>query len=110
MAAIDEVVEVLAQWHQAQGALLKGTTEPVKQLWSHRADVTLANPFGPAVRGWEQVAASIEWAAAQLRDGEMVSVETVAKQVTLISRTFSWWSGQRPRLVDGTTSPRLRCG
>jgi hypothetical protein len=31
----------------------------VKKLWSRREDVTLANPYGHPVRGWEQVAKTI---------------------------------------------------
>jgi ketosteroid isomerase-like protein len=51
-------------------------------MWSHREDVTLANPFGPPVRGWEQVAEVIDRAASQVRDGELVSVEIVERHVT----------------------------
>ncbi len=49
---------------------------------SHREDVTLANPLGPPVRGWEQVAKATEHAASQTRAGEITSVEIVAKHVT----------------------------
>jgi len=66
----------------AVGEFLKGNPEPVKKMWSHRLDVTLANPLGPAVRGWEQVAATVEHAASQVRDGALVDVENVVKYVT----------------------------
>ena len=75
----DEVVE---QYRRALGEFVKGNPEPVKKLFSHREDVTLANPLGPPVRGWEQVAATIERAASQFRDGETGGFETVAKYVT----------------------------
>jgi len=75
----DEVVE---HYHLALGEFVKGNPEPVKKLFSHREDVTLANPLGPPVRGWEQVAATGERAASQVRDGEIVGFETVAKYVT----------------------------
>jgi ketosteroid isomerase-like protein len=61
---------------------LKGNPEPLKKLWSHRDDVTLANPFGPPVRGWDEVAKASDRAASQARDGELVSVEIVEKLVT----------------------------
>jgi ketosteroid isomerase-like protein len=77
--ALDEVIE---QYQLALGEFLKGNPEPVKQLFSHQEDVTLANPLGPPVRGWEQVAETIDRAASQVRDGEMVGVENVAKYVT----------------------------
>jgi len=75
----DEVVE---QYHLALGEFVKGNLEPVKKMFSHQEDVTLANPLGPPVRGWEQVAAAGERAASQFRDGESVGFEIVAKYVT----------------------------
>ena len=75
----DEVVE---HYHRALGEFLKGNPEPNKMMYSHQEDVTLANPYGPPVRGWEQVAATMERAASLRRDGEMVGIETVAKYVT----------------------------
>jgi ketosteroid isomerase-like protein len=39
-------------------------------------------PFGPPARGWEQVAKIIDHAASQVRDGELTSIEIVAKHVT----------------------------
>src|SRR6266571_7752405 len=75
----DEVVE---QYRRALGEFAKGNPEPNKMVFSHREDVTLANPLGPPVRGWEQVAATMERAASQLREGEIVAFENVAKYVT----------------------------
>ena len=51
MAAVDDVDQLIEQFHLAQGEVVKGNPEPVKRLFSHREDVTLANPFGPPVRG-----------------------------------------------------------
>ena len=82
MAAADEFDRVVEQFYLAQGEFVKGNPEPVKQLFSHREDVTLANPQGPAVRRWEQVAATMERAASQRRDGEATSFEIEAKYVT----------------------------
>ena len=74
--------EVVAHYHLALGEYVKGNPEPVKKLFSHREDVTLANPLGPVVRGWEQVAATGDRAASQVREGEHVGFENVAKYVT----------------------------
>src|SRR6266568_1991400 len=74
--------EVVAHYQRALGEFVKGNPEPVKMMISHREDVTLANPFGPVVRGWEQVAATLERAASQLREGEKVGFDIVAKYVT----------------------------
>ena len=75
----DEVVE---QYQRALGEFVKGNPEPVKMVFSHREDVTLANPLGPPVRGWEQVAATGERAATLVREGEKVGFDIVAKYVT----------------------------
>jgi ketosteroid isomerase-like protein len=82
MTAEDNVDELLAQFDLAVDDFLKGNPEPVKKVYSHRQDATLANPLGPAVRGWEQVAATIELAASQAREGEIGDVENVVKYVT----------------------------
>src|SRR5712692_468583 len=75
----DEVVE---HYHLALGEFVKGNPEPVNMMLSHHEDVTLANPLGPTVRGWEQVAAAGERAASQVREGEIVGFDIVAKYVT----------------------------
>ena len=75
----DEVVE---HYQRAIGEFVKGNPEPNKMVFSHREDVTLANPLGPPARGWEQVAATMERNASQLKDGEHVGYDIVAKYVT----------------------------
>ena len=82
MTAVDDVDQLIDQYQQALDEFMKGNPEPVKELFSHREDVTLANPLGPPAHGWEQVDATIEHAASQFRDGEPVSVEIVEKYVT----------------------------
>ena len=82
MSAADDVDELIEQFHLAQGELIKGNPEPVKKLTSHRDDVTLANPLGPPARGWDEVAAATDRAAAQFRDGENIGFEVIEKYVT----------------------------
>jgi ketosteroid isomerase-like protein len=82
MAAVDDVNELIEQFHLAQGEIVKGNSEPVKRLFSHREDVTLNNPFVPPVRGWERVAEVTDRAVSQFRDGEMVGYEIIEKHVT----------------------------
>ena len=79
---VDDVDELIEQFHLALDEFVKGNPEPVKKLFSHQEDVTLNNPFGPPARGWEQVAQTIERAASNFRDGEDLRFETVAKYVT----------------------------
>ena len=83
MSAVDDLDQAVEQYQEALGEFMKGNSEPAKKVWSHREDVTLANPLvGSPARGWEQVAKTMEHAASQVRDGEIIYFETVAKYVT----------------------------
>ena len=82
MSAVDDVDQLIEQYHLALGDFVKGNPEPVKNLFSHREDVSLANPLGPPARGWDEVAQTIERAASNFTDGEMVGFENVLKYVT----------------------------
>ncbi|SRR6266545_5612853 len=81
MAASD-FDEVIEQSHLALGEFVKGNPEPLKNIYSHREDVSLANPFGPATRGWKQAAEIMDRAASNYTDGEVTGFENVAKYVT----------------------------
>src|SRR5712691_7100478 len=83
----DTVVE---HYQRALGEFVKGNPEPVKMEFSHREDVTLANPLGPVARGWEQVAATGERAASQVREGEVTGFDIVAKYVTADLAYIVW--------------------
>ena len=82
MASLDDLDGVLEHFKQAANEFVKGNPEPCKELFSHREDVTLANPFGPPARGWDQVAEAQKRGASVFRDGEIYDFETVAKYVT----------------------------
>jgi ketosteroid isomerase-like protein len=82
MVAVDDFAEVLEQYHLALDAIMKGSPDGYKKLYSRRDDVTLANPFGPPVRGWDEVAQTLERAASHYRDGEATGFENVAKYIT----------------------------
>jgi ketosteroid isomerase-like protein len=82
MSAANDVDELIERYQLGLGDFMKGNPEPVKELFSHREDVTLANPLGPPAHGWDEVGATIEHAASQFRDGRLVGVEIVEKRVT----------------------------
>ena len=84
MSAVDNIDELIVQFHLAQGEFVKGNLEPVKKLLSRREDVTPNNPYSPPARRWDQVAATTERTASRFRDGEFVSAEIV---VTLPTRS-----------------------
>jgi hypothetical protein len=54
----------------------------MQEMFSHRDDVSLANPFGPPAHGWERVAATMELAASTRREGRFLGFETLAKYAT----------------------------
>jgi ketosteroid isomerase-like protein len=82
MAAVDDFDEVLEPYHLALGEIIKGNPEGYKKLYSHRDDVTLANPFGPPARGWDEVDQTLERAASHYRDGELTGFDNVSKYVS----------------------------
>jgi ketosteroid isomerase-like protein len=82
MADVDDLDQVIERSHLALGEIVNGDPEPLKEMYSHRDDISLANPFGPPVRGWDEAARTMERAATNYRDGEIVSFENVAKFVT----------------------------
>jgi ketosteroid isomerase-like protein len=79
MAALDDLDQVLDRWHRAQDEFVKGNPEPVKDIWSHAEDASVANPYGPPVSGWDKVARVVEHAASVRRDGKATGYEVVAK-------------------------------
>ena len=82
VAAVDDVHELIEQYYRAQGEFLRGNPEPVKDLFSRREDVTLANPYGPPVRGWDEVANAVEHASSLRSDGTFLGWQILAKHVT----------------------------
>jgi len=71
---LDGMIDV---YHVAADEFSRGDPKPVKALFSEREDVTLANPFGPAVRGSEEVSGALDYASSRFRDGN-VSFERIA--------------------------------
>ncbi len=82
MSAVDDLDQAVEQYHLAAAEFIKGNPEPYKMVFSHHEDVSLANPFGPVARGWDEVAQTMERAASLYRDGEITGFENVAKYVT----------------------------
>jgi ketosteroid isomerase-like protein len=80
--AVSDFDQVVEQQHQALDEFTRGSHEPLAKLWSQRDDVTLGNPFGPFVRGFEQVVQTMQRAASLYRDGEAVGFDLVAEEVT----------------------------
>jgi ketosteroid isomerase-like protein len=74
--------EVIDQFHQAVNHFAKGDPEPAKAIFSHSGDVSLANPWGPPVVGWERVSEALDSAAARFKDGRVTAFDALTKHVT----------------------------
>ena len=94
MSGGDNLDDVLEHYYSALDEFSRGDPEPVKSLYSHRDDVTLANPFGPAVRGWNQVTARLNYASSRFSDGGMSRPERVtafiAEDLACIVENEAW--------------------
>ena len=82
MRAVEDVDRLIEQYQLALDEFMKGNPRPVQELFSHREDASLANPYGPPVRGWAEIAKTTEHAASLRRDGRATGFEIVAKNVT----------------------------
>jgi hypothetical protein len=73
--------EVIDRYHEAANEFSRGDPEPIKQLFSHRDDVMLANPFGPAASGWGPASEALDYASSRFRDGAVTAFDEVARYV-----------------------------
>ena len=85
-ATTDEPIEAgiraIQQYHRAADEFARGAAGPVKALYSHADDVTLANPFGPPVVSWRNASAALDFASTRFRDGEVTGFDGLAKHLT----------------------------
>lgn len=70
------------EYRRAGLEITRGNPAAYKSLWSRRDDVTLANPFGPPVRGWDEVSARLNLAASNYRDGQDYEFENISMVIT----------------------------
>lgn len=80
-SSVKDLDEVIQQYHAALDVFVRGTPEPMKALFSRADDVVLANPFGPAVQGWETASARLEGASSRFSDGELSGHDRLASYI-----------------------------
>ena len=80
--ATKDLTSAIEQSHAALGAIVQGDPSVFQALYSLADDVTLGNPFGPFVRGRQNVEATLAGAASHYRDGEVTNVELVAEYLS----------------------------
>ena len=79
---VPDLGEFLEQYHDALDVFFDGDAALVKDVYSHREDATLANPFGPVARGWAEVEPTMERAASNYRGGRATGFETITTYIT----------------------------
>jgi len=72
---------VVEAYRQALVPFLHGDPRTVAELFSRRADVSLANPLGPTRVGWAEVEKAIDEASAHFKRGSL-RVEEVTRYAT----------------------------
>jgi ketosteroid isomerase-like protein len=77
----DDLDQVIARYYAALREFSRGNPQPIKAVFSHGQDVSLANPFGPPVRGWSHVTERLDYASSRFRDGDFTVAERVAEHV-----------------------------
>ena len=78
-SSLDVVVE---RSHAALGEIVRGNAEPWADLFSVEPDVSLGNPFGPFVVGFDAVMSAVRGAADRYRDGELIGFDRIATYET----------------------------
>jgi ketosteroid isomerase-like protein len=72
----------MEEYRRAGLEITRGNPDVYKSLWSRRDDVRLANPFGPPVRGWDEVSGRLDLAASNYRDGQEYEFENISTVIT----------------------------
>ena len=82
MAVHMELEQTIEQYHRGLDEFSRGDPEPIKALYSHEDDNTLANSFGRAVRSWQKVSEVLDLSSSRMSDGEVSSCERVAEYLS----------------------------
>ena len=77
-----DLKDFVRRCEEAWQVFVTGDPSPAMRLFSRRDDVTLANPWGPAVTGWPDVRTTLEAAAARFRHGHLTAVDILTTFVS----------------------------
>jgi len=105
-----DLVEAIEEDHRALDAFVLGDPEPKKKMFSHRKDLSVANPLGPPVVGWDQVERPVEGSLLRSETGNPTVSSTSPGTRRRIWRT-SWRSSVVPESRSGAPkrASRSRC-
>jgi ketosteroid isomerase-like protein len=91
---------VIERCQQAMREFSKGNPKPMKGMYSHRENVTIANAINPPARGWGEVALMMERSASKLREGEIDAFETATRVVTPELAYVVWVEHHRGKIGE----------
>ena len=80
--AASELDRIIERYHGALDEFVNGSPTRLQDLFSHRDDVSLANPVAPLARGWKEVSQTQEQASSQFRESEPIDFERLVTYVT----------------------------
>jgi len=69
-------------YREALQSMLQGDHEPVLNLYSRRADVTLANPLGPPIVGWANIEREAATVASTFAGSDGMTFEDITRFAT----------------------------
>ena len=95
-----ELEKQIERFEDAARQFSRGDPEGVKALYSRAADATLANPFGPAVKGWDEVSAALDFASSRFSDGDVGDFRTIAVYESADLVTVLSTEGWKARVGD----------
>lgn len=87
----------IREYHDALPFFARGNPAHVMRLFSHGDDVVLANPFGPAVCGWEAARERLSSASSSMHDGDVAQVVELARYESsdlVVLHETEWWSAR----------------
>jgi ketosteroid isomerase-like protein len=88
------VREAAAKFYSALNVMFSGDAGPMKEVWSHAADVTYMGPGGGLTQGWPAVLAVWEAQAALKLGGDVQSADLHVTAGQDLAITHSWERGQ----------------
>jgi len=92
--------EILERYHHATDAFSRGDPGPVMELYSAKDDITLANPFGTARCGRQQVMDALDHASSRMSDGQVNGSDELARYVSDDLATILALEHWRARIGD----------
>jgi ketosteroid isomerase-like protein len=96
--------ETLERSRAAANAMARGDANGVKAAYAHADDVTLANPFGHTVRGWDEVEAALDFVSSRFSGAEVTEFNNIARYETESLATFLDVEHWRTRVGDNDMS------